>query len=183
MINDIRWLLMESGITNYKISQATGIAQTTLGRYTTGEADISNMSVSNATKLNDYYKQVTKVPTREVVNKIIGESYAVADYLAGKYYDKGRLKPSLFYSDKPPAKALHTLELMIKDLQWYVPHFKDDHDLLLLTDIVKGWDELKNSLKKPYEILVLDGLYLQHMASKGKELTKLYYIKDNLSRN
>jgi len=42
-------------ISNYKIYQETGIAQTTLGRFTTGKSKIGNMSLDNAVKLNDYF--------------------------------------------------------------------------------------------------------------------------------
>jgi len=42
-------------LSNYKISQETGIAQTTLGRFTTGKSKIGNMSLDNAVKLNDYF--------------------------------------------------------------------------------------------------------------------------------
>lgn len=53
----IEYLLFKSGITNYQISKETGIRQTTLGKYTTGKAEISNMSLGNAEKLYAYFKE------------------------------------------------------------------------------------------------------------------------------
>lgn len=47
--------LLESKISNYRISKATGIAQTTLGDYTTGKSKIGNMKLDHAITLNDFY--------------------------------------------------------------------------------------------------------------------------------
>lgn len=55
MKKEIKFLLKESGLTNYQISKETGIAQTVLGRYTSGNAEIDNMTLGNATKLYEYY--------------------------------------------------------------------------------------------------------------------------------
>lgn len=50
----IRTLLM-SDISNYKISKEVGIAQTTLGDYTTGKSKLGNMKLDHAMKLYEYY--------------------------------------------------------------------------------------------------------------------------------
>ncbi|MEJ8777614.1 hypothetical protein [Pseudogracilibacillus sp. ICA-222130] len=55
---NISKLLFDSGLSNYKISKDTGIAQTTLGRFTTKKSDIDNMSLGNAIKLNEYYSRL-----------------------------------------------------------------------------------------------------------------------------
>lgn len=170
MLNNVKWLLFESGISKYKISQETGVPQSTLSRYSTDEADIANMSAANLTKLNDYYIKISQIPDRDRINKIVGECFAIVDYLAKKHYDKDRALPSAHYAGKATAKALHTLELMIKDIQQYVPKFDDDKDLFLLVEIVKGWKELKDNLDDPYNIKVIDGLYLTYMAKKAKDL-------------
>lgn len=47
--------LLKSEISNYKISKATGIAQTTLGDYTNGKSKIGNMKLDHAVKLNEFY--------------------------------------------------------------------------------------------------------------------------------
>ena len=55
--DNIERLLFESGISNYKISKDTGIAQTTLSRFSTKKSTVGNMSLDNAIKLNEYYKK------------------------------------------------------------------------------------------------------------------------------
>lgn len=50
----IKTLLM-SDISNYKISKEVGIAQTTLGDYTTGKSKLGNMKLDHAMKLYEYY--------------------------------------------------------------------------------------------------------------------------------
>ena len=58
---NIEKLLFESGESMYAIHKATGIAQTTLSRFTRKESDIDNMSLKNAIKLNEYYlKKINK---------------------------------------------------------------------------------------------------------------------------
>lgn len=44
--------------TNYQISQGTGIAQTTLGRYTSGNSKVGNMKLDHAITLNNYYNKL-----------------------------------------------------------------------------------------------------------------------------
>lgn len=58
--DNIKKLLFEMDISNYKISKETGIAQTTLSRFTRKESDIDNMSLKNALALNDYYIEINK---------------------------------------------------------------------------------------------------------------------------
>ncbi len=58
--DNINKLLFESGLTNYQISKRTGIAQTTLSRFTRKESDIENMSLKNALKLNDLWKTISE---------------------------------------------------------------------------------------------------------------------------
>ena len=56
--DNIYKLLFESGLTNYQISKKTGIAQTTLSRFTRKESDIENMSLKNALKLNELWEDL-----------------------------------------------------------------------------------------------------------------------------
>lgn len=56
--DNIYKLLFESGLTNYQISKKTGIAQTTLSRFTRKESDIENMSLKNALKLNELWEEL-----------------------------------------------------------------------------------------------------------------------------
>ena len=53
MKENIKKLFFETDVTNYQIFKETGIAQTTLGRFTRKESDIGNMSLDNAIKLNE----------------------------------------------------------------------------------------------------------------------------------
>jgi len=54
--------LFKSRISNYKISKATGIAQTTLGDYSTGKSKIGNMKLDHAEKLNEFYLKNSDKP-------------------------------------------------------------------------------------------------------------------------
>lgn len=56
--DNINKLLFESELTNYQISKKTGIAQTTLSRFTRKESDIENMSLKNALKLNELWEEI-----------------------------------------------------------------------------------------------------------------------------
>lgn len=69
---NVRKLLFESGFTNYKISKETGIAQTTLGRFTRKESELGNMSLDNAIKLNDYYKNLGGIKMKKQNFKNLG---------------------------------------------------------------------------------------------------------------
>jgi transcriptional regulator with XRE-family HTH domain len=57
----IEYLMFKSGISNYQISQATGISQVVLSKYATGKSDLGRMTLDNAMKLNSYYKEMLKV--------------------------------------------------------------------------------------------------------------------------
>jgi len=65
MSNDIKRniekLLFESDVSMYEVSKETGIAQTSLSRYTRKETDINNMRLGHAIKLNDYYLKWIKI--------------------------------------------------------------------------------------------------------------------------
>ena len=57
--------------TNYKISNETDIAQTTLGRYTSGNSKIGNMKLDHAITLNNYYiKNKEMLEMENIVNEI-----------------------------------------------------------------------------------------------------------------
>lgn len=61
MKESIMKLLTSEHISNYQISKATGIAQTTLSDYATGKSKIGNMKLDHALKLYDYYKKYKDV--------------------------------------------------------------------------------------------------------------------------
>lgn len=69
--------LLSSHISNYKISKDVGIAQTTLGDYTTGKSKLGNMKLDHAMKLYDYYlKNEEDIKMREIFNEIDERFYA-----------------------------------------------------------------------------------------------------------
>ncbi len=72
----IRWLLFDSGETMYAIHKATGIAQTTLSRFTREESDVGNMSLKNALKLIEYYNKLeaTKMKQLENARKMVARA-------------------------------------------------------------------------------------------------------------
>ncbi|WP_064468305.1 HTH domain-containing protein [Lederbergia galactosidilytica] len=51
----IKKLLESKEISNYKISKATGIAQTTLSDYASEKSKIGNMKLDHALKLYEFY--------------------------------------------------------------------------------------------------------------------------------
>lgn len=53
--NNIEKLIFESDLSNYKISQETGIAQSTLSDIKKGKAKIGNIKLDLAEKLNEFY--------------------------------------------------------------------------------------------------------------------------------
>lgn len=55
MKENIKKLLENEEISNYKISKDTGIAQSTISNYSTGKSDIGNMKLDHAEILNNYY--------------------------------------------------------------------------------------------------------------------------------
>lgn len=65
----IKTLLM-SDISNYKISKEVGIAQTTLGDYTTGKSKLGNMKLDHAMKLYEYYtKNEEEIEMMNIINQ------------------------------------------------------------------------------------------------------------------
>lgn len=54
----IEYLLFKSSVTNYQISKATGITQVLLSKYARGVSDIGRMTLDNAIKLHNYYKEL-----------------------------------------------------------------------------------------------------------------------------
>lgn len=70
--------------TNYKISKATGIAETTLGRYTSGNSKIGNMKLDHAITLNDYYIKNKEMFRMENTINEIRKKYMVDGESEGK---------------------------------------------------------------------------------------------------
>ncbi|MGX7091164.1 helix-turn-helix domain-containing protein [Hutsoniella sourekii] len=56
-IKMIEKLIFDSDITTYRIAKETGIATQVLDRYKNGGSKIENMSLKNASKLVDFYKE------------------------------------------------------------------------------------------------------------------------------
>ena len=61
----IEYLLLKSDVTNYQISKATGIGQNVLSNYAIGKSSIGNMSLNNALKIHEFYKEMLKTMENE----------------------------------------------------------------------------------------------------------------------
>lgn len=106
MKESIMKLLTSKHISNYQISKATGIAQTTLSDYTTGKSKIGNMKLDHALKLYDFYlKNKEMVEMLEIIDYQIELSrpynlwtlhdkwYCVSEVVIGKNtYEDGTIK-------------------------------------------------------------------------------------------
>lgn len=71
MKENIKKLLGLKIPSNYKISQVTGIAQTTLSDYATGKSNLGNMKLDHAIKLNNYYEVVLMMEKLKINEKDI----------------------------------------------------------------------------------------------------------------
>ncbi|MEN2765849.1 hypothetical protein [Ornithinibacillus xuwenensis] len=49
--------LINSAITGYKIHKETGISESTISRIRSGKIEIGSISLDNAIKLHEFYKQ------------------------------------------------------------------------------------------------------------------------------
>lgn len=54
----IEYLLFRSGVSNYRIAKATGISQVVLSKYVTGKSDVGRMTLDNAIKIHNYFKEM-----------------------------------------------------------------------------------------------------------------------------
>lgn len=54
----IRWLLNESGVTKYQISEDLGISQSTLSRLARGEIKLDSIRYGYARNLTDYARRI-----------------------------------------------------------------------------------------------------------------------------
>src|SRR5690625_3112570 len=96
MIDNIKTLLNSSLVSNYRISQVTGIAQSTLSDFTNGKVKIENMRLKHALKLKDLYiknkemfemeKEIRKLfkDAKDVEENVGWEVYEVGAYLKDK---------------------------------------------------------------------------------------------------
>lgn len=71
VMREIEYLVLESPISNYKISQETGIAQTSLSNYSMGKSGMKRMPLNNAIKLHKYYKREFGY-LMEIIKKVEG---------------------------------------------------------------------------------------------------------------
>lgn len=58
IINNIKWLISDSGTKQIEIAKATNIDTATISRINKGHLDIRNMKFEHVMKLNDYAKKV-----------------------------------------------------------------------------------------------------------------------------
>lgn len=61
----IEFLLFNSGVSNYQIAKATGISQVVLSKYATGKSDVGRMTLDNAEKIYNYFKEWIEMTENE----------------------------------------------------------------------------------------------------------------------
>lgn len=141
----IEYLLFRSNISNYQISQATGLSQVLLSKYSTGKSDIGRMTLDNAIKLYNYFKEVLEMMEYEY-GKIIfeGKEYILSEdaYLThvSKPHENGAWLEGDFYQ----AKAIDN----------------DGNEYIVLWKPVDNWQELEDAFdhcdwKQPKYVIAL----------------------------
>lgn len=60
LVNDLKWLFEESGLTNYRISKDTNLSIQLLDRYKNNPEKIINMTMAKAQVLEEYIKKIRK---------------------------------------------------------------------------------------------------------------------------
>lgn len=90
----VKELLANKEISNYRISQATGIAQSTLSDYVKGKTNINRMPIENAIKLHNYYLEemgemvnikqiIAGIENGEIELENLDPNYHEVDYIDG----------------------------------------------------------------------------------------------------
>ncbi|MCJ7840491.1 type I-C CRISPR-associated protein Cas8c/Csd1 [Lederbergia sp. NSJ-179] len=129
----IEYLLFESGISNYKISQMTGISPPVLGKYSNGKSDIENMTFGNAIKLYNCYLQLKE--EKEIGNKdrdlLFGRLFGVCDVFGQLVFEKGKSAVQARYMEKFQRKPMTTFAKIHEELMNYTHKFGDKEERLI----------------------------------------------------
>lgn len=149
MIDNIKILLNSSLISNYRISQVTGIAQSTLSDFTNGKVKVENMRLKYALKLNDLYTKNKEVLEME---KEIKELFTDAKevslnmgwqvYEVGAYLKDGQVKCYVGYTGQGIDANVYNKDYddIVYLTDYYFDYVDGHHDLdtvvELATDLV-----------------------------------------------
>src|SRR5690625_1020353 len=90
MIDNIKILLNSLLISNYRISQVTGIAQSTLSDFTNGKVKVENMRLKYALKLNDFYTKNKEILEMEKeIKELFTDAKEVSLNMGWQVYEVG----------------------------------------------------------------------------------------------
>lgn len=129
----IEYLLFESNVSNYKISQETGISQPVLAKYSKGVSDIENMTFGNAIKLYNCYLKLKgeKALGNKDRDMLFGKLFATADVFGRYVFEKDKYSVQNKYMDKFQKKPMSTFVKIHEDLMNYTHKFGEKEDILM----------------------------------------------------
>lgn len=129
----IEYLLFESNVSNYKISQETGISQPVLGKYSNGKSDIENMTFGNAIKLYNCYQKLkeAKIVGNKDRDMLFGRLFAVADVFGSLVFEKGKYTVQSHYMERFRKKPMSTFTKIHEDLMMYTQKLGENEDRLM----------------------------------------------------
>lgn len=64
-VDDVQWLMHESGVTMYRVSKETGINPSQLSRIKSGEYELENLTIRNGLNLQTYARNLRKEEQHE----------------------------------------------------------------------------------------------------------------------
>lgn len=108
---EVKYLLFDSGVSNYRISKATGIAQSTLSDYVNHKTKIERMPVETAIKLHNYYvEEVEKMRVKrtEVLTDSSLRFFALPqnEDEFNKHFPKDKVRKEIMIIDEDFYKSL-----------------------------------------------------------------------------
>lgn len=185
----VKELLANKEISNYRISQETGIAQSTLSDYVKGKTNINRMPVENAIKLHNFYlKEMEKMnaPVKKlsIYNDDNGNPFIYRAWNENEIKvvsENDEIKPSLIIEDG----LLVGIELNGLDLT--IPEFdpvKVDNSLIFLRkedpNAISRWDAWQYVLTS---IKLITVSHLGELREDYREIVKLIETELNKSQN
>lgn len=146
MKKEIEFLLFESGVSNYKISQITGISAPALQKYSNKTSDVENMTLGNAIKLYDCYQKLRKEKEIKTVDRdvLFGRLFAIMDVMGKRLFEKGRQSGLDRYYKKIDKSPMTTFNKMHAEVMEYHEKFteKDEECVELVEKIVDQLGEI-----------------------------------------
>lgn|SRR5690625_1360524 len=153
MIDNIKTLLNSSLVSNYRISQVTGIAQSTLSDFTNGKVKIENMRLKHALKLNDLYiKNKEMFEMEKEIRKLFKDAKDVEEnvgwevYEIGAYLKDGEVKNYVGYTGQGIDANVHNKDYddIVHITDYYKDYVNGNHEL---DDAVRLAVDLVNEMR------------------------------------